>query len=184
MAGDQYLEVVDEADAVVGRELRSVIHRDGLRHREVHVWFLDKTNSLIFQKRAMDKDTNPGLLTSTAGGHVEIGQSYLNAALMEVQEETGVALKAEDLQRLCKLKMHQDDLVTGLTNKVFREVYLYPFDGTMDELTVEEDAADGFISRPLAEVLALTPESADGFVASLFSEAYRPVWNAMRKLVA
>jgi isopentenyldiphosphate isomerase len=35
--GEEYFDVVNERDEVIGRERRAEVHRRGLRHRAVHV---------------------------------------------------------------------------------------------------------------------------------------------------
>lgn len=87
---DDRLNVVDKNGAIIGEESRDVIHRNGLLHREVHVWLYTPDKELIFQHRAKDKETFPDLLDATAGGYVEIGDDWVTAALKELQEETGV----------------------------------------------------------------------------------------------
>ncbi|PZP40454.1 MAG: NUDIX hydrolase, partial [Pseudomonas fluorescens] len=68
---DTYLSIVDDNDTVVGRELRSVIHKQGLRHREVHGWLILNDGKLVLQKRSATKDTYPNMLDASVGGHVE-----------------------------------------------------------------------------------------------------------------
>lgn len=179
---DTFLSVVDADDAVVGRELRSVIHKTGLRHREVHVWFATNGGELIFQKRGPNKDTYPNLLDATAGGHVEEGQDYLQAALAEVREETGLSLMATDLMQLTKVDAAQIDKNSTTNNVVFRMVYLYRFSGKTEDLQVEEMDGAGFVAVPVGKVLN-TYEVVDA-VPGLQAAYYEPVWQAMRDALA
>lgn len=78
------IPIVDEQDNIIGEEERSVVHKKGLRHREVHVWLLTEDKKIVFQKRALDKETWPGFLDATAGGHVDAeAESYQIAAERE-----------------------------------------------------------------------------------------------------
>ena len=63
----------DEIDEVVGNERRDVIHRDGLKHRAVHIFALNKKGEIFLQKRSRLKDKCPGLWDSSAAGHVDAG---------------------------------------------------------------------------------------------------------------
>ena len=54
MAG-AILEVVSDDDVVIGVRERAEIHTLGLRHREVHVWFVTDQNEIIFQKLSPTK---------------------------------------------------------------------------------------------------------------------------------
>src|SRR3989338_11369703 len=93
MTDNRKLNIIDEKENIVGEETRDNIHKQGLLHREIHVWFYTTKSEIIFQHREKDKDTYPDLLDATVGGHVEIGSDYEDKALQEVAEETGI--KAE-----------------------------------------------------------------------------------------
>ena len=180
---DTYLNVVNGEDQVLGRELRSVIHAKGLRHREVHIWFMTKDKHLIFQRRGPDKDTYPNLLSATAGGHVEEQQDYKAAALAEVREETGLELFKADLIPLAKVDVTQVDVAHNATNVVFRMVYLYRFNGTAADLQVEAADGAGFVVVPLMDVLQQQGEMIGQMVPGLFDSGYMPAWQALRDVL-
>lgn len=89
---DEVFDVVDERDAVVGREFRREIHRRGLLHRAIHIFWLRGDGQLCLQRRSYAKDNCPGLLSSSCAGHVDSGEDYLGAAVRELHEELGVAV--------------------------------------------------------------------------------------------
>jgi len=180
---DTYLSVVDGDDFVIARQLRSVIHAQGLRHREVHVWFLTKNRELVVQRRAATKDTYPNMLDATASGHVEEGQDYMSAALAEAREETGLDLNRHLLTPLAKVDVTQVDATRGVTNTVFRMVYLFRFNGELTDLTVEEQDGAGFLTIPLADVLAKRGPLVNEMVPGFFEAGYAPAWQAMRDVL-
>jgi hypothetical protein len=85
MSDNRMLEVIDEEGNVIGRETREHIHREGLLHREVHVWLYTPDGNVILQRRAKDKDLYPGLLDASVGGHVEMGADYEESAITEMR---------------------------------------------------------------------------------------------------
>lgn len=178
---DVYLDVVDQNDQVVGREKRSVIHAqgqgNGLWHREVHVWFVTPNNRIIFQKRGPEKEIAPNLLDATVGGHVELGQSYADAALMEVREETGLQLILADLVPLTKLRVDTFDEVTGRCNYCFRQIYGHMFKGNLADLQLEEGEGQGFVAIDYAELVQLNPE----LVARICPSHTKPDYMAIYK---
>src|SRR3989338_2093040 len=97
MADNRKLNIIDEQENIIGEETRENIHNQGLLHREVHVWFYTPKGEIIFQHREKDKDTYPDLFDATVCGHVEISLDYENTALQEVQEETGIGVKKNNL---------------------------------------------------------------------------------------
>ena len=87
---DEMLAVVDENDTVIGSERRDVIHRDGIRHRAVHIFALNPKGEIFLQKRSRLKDNCPGLWDSSAAGHVDAGEEYDECAARELEEELGL----------------------------------------------------------------------------------------------
>jgi isopentenyldiphosphate isomerase len=92
--GDEWFDVVNERDEVVGRATRREVHATGLWHRAVHILVFDATGRVFLQKRSMLKDLSPGLWDSSCSGHLDSGEGYDAAAVRELGEEIGVRLPA------------------------------------------------------------------------------------------
>src|SRR3989344_8976137 len=137
MADSDILNIVNENDEIVGVAAREEIHKSGLPHREVHVWFYTPNGEVIFQHRAKDKDTFPDLLDATVGGHVEIGDSYEQAAVKETKEETGIEIKVSDLILINKIKKYSEDKSADKINNVFNSRYAYIYRGDVKDLKIE-----------------------------------------------
>lgn len=69
---------------------RWLCHLLGLRHASVHVVLVAPNGLVVLQKRSREKDTAPGLLDTSVGGHVGAGRDALVAARAEMQEELGL----------------------------------------------------------------------------------------------
>lgn len=91
---EEWFDVVNERDEVVGRELRRTVHARGLWHRAVHVLVFDHDGRVFLQKRSMKKDLSPGLRDSSCSGHLDSGEDYDRAAVRELAEELGVVVTA------------------------------------------------------------------------------------------
>ncbi|MDB4618453.1 16S rRNA (adenine(1518)-N(6)/adenine(1519)-N(6))-dimethyltransferase RsmA [Akkermansiaceae bacterium] len=100
----EMLAIVDDNDKVIGAERRDVIHRDGLKHRAVHVFAFNKNGEIFLQKRSRLKDKCPGLWDSSAAGHVDAGEEYDVCAARELGEELG--LMNHDVREVGKLGAH------------------------------------------------------------------------------
>lgn len=177
MAGDQLLEIVNEADEVIGTAMRSEIHAQGLLHREVSIWFVLPDKRIVFQRRGPNKDVFPNLLSAGVGGHVEPNQTYETAALQEAFEETGLRLSAEDLLPLVRLQVKQGDPERGTINNVFRFNYAYRFDGDLADLKIEAEAGAGFEALSLEDI----PSRKD-LVPGFQDPIYDAVWRAIERL--
>ena len=89
---EEFFDVVDGRDAVVGRASRREVHARGLLHRAVHVLVFDGSGRVFLQKRSIKKDIAPGLWDSSCSGHVDSGESYDAAAVRELAEELGLKI--------------------------------------------------------------------------------------------
>lgn len=79
---------------------RVEVHRDGDWHRALHIWIAGKGDEgrgfVLMQRRSEFKDTWPGVLDVTVGGHYRAGES-LQEVLREAEEEIGVPVDLTDL---------------------------------------------------------------------------------------
>lgn len=121
MDGDIF-DVVDAGDAVVGRAPRSVVHARGLMHRSAHILVFGEGadgDKILLQMRSTQKDLYPLRYTTSVSGHVDSGESYLQAALREMREEIGVAAGEDDLRFVGKIPP------SGRTGWEFTAVYQF-----------------------------------------------------------
>ncbi|WP_175410137.1 NUDIX domain-containing protein [Streptomyces sp. TRM64462] len=87
---EELLDVVDEADRVVGQLPRGEVYARGLRHRCVFVLARDAEGRVFVHRRTATKLVFPSLYDMFVGGVVGAGESYDAAALREAEEELGV----------------------------------------------------------------------------------------------
>jgi isopentenyldiphosphate isomerase len=85
----EYLDVVNDADEVIGRASKKDIYQKSLCHRIVHVLIFDKKEQMALQLRSSHVPFCPNHWSTTVGGHVQSGESYMAAALREYEEELG-----------------------------------------------------------------------------------------------
>lgn len=98
---EDLFDVVDSQDVVIGTEKRSIVHREKLMHRAVHVFVFNAAGQLYLQRRSLDKDSAPGKWVSSCSGHVDAGEDYDTAAPRELMEEIGLSAP-EGLERVFK----------------------------------------------------------------------------------
>ena len=89
---EEIFDVVNERDEVIDQLARAEVHRQGLRHRAVHVLIYNSKGEIFLQKRSALKDTFPERWDSSAAGHLHPGEAYDACALREVHEELGFTL--------------------------------------------------------------------------------------------
>jgi isopentenyldiphosphate isomerase len=99
-AGDELVEVVDEAGNVVRLATRAEMRAGNLRHRGVAVVVITGAGELVAQRRAGWKDVWPGRWDVCFGGVAQVGEDWATAARRELAEEAGVEVPTSALRLL------------------------------------------------------------------------------------
>ena len=76
---------IDENENDLGEVSLDRAHAEGLLHRISVIYLINDQRQILVQKR------DDGRLDHSAAGHVEVKESYLDAAERELNEELGVA---------------------------------------------------------------------------------------------
>lgn len=149
----EILDIVNENDEVIGQIERNDPELENNIVRTIAIAFYTPDKQIILQKRSMSKKTNPGKMTLTVTGHVESGSTYEETVLKEGFEESGVQIDDSQLHFIGR---------KVISNKM-RSFYAYPFDGTADDLKIEEGEGDGFVMMPIAELRQAIIDTPDKF---------------------
>jgi isopentenyl-diphosphate delta-isomerase len=90
---DEYLDIVDDNDNVIGRDLRNKIYADGRNHnvRAVNVFIFNAEGKLLLPKRTMNRRIFPGCFDFSCGEHVMSGEDYYQAAERGIKEELDIS---------------------------------------------------------------------------------------------
>ncbi len=161
----EIFDVVNERDEVVGRAPRSEVHRLGLMHRAAHVLVFNSRGEVFLQKRALNKDRQPGLWDSSASGHVDAREDYDACAARELGEELGWKAP-EPPKRLFKLAASLE------TDQEHVWVYRCQAEGPF-RLNPEEIQGGGwFAPEEVTRWLAERPED--------FAGALPVIWGRLR----
>jgi isopentenyl-diphosphate delta-isomerase type 1 len=100
---EEFFDVVNDHDQVVGRASRAEVHARGLKHRAVHAFVFNPSGELFVQKRSATKDTFPGCYDSSASGHLGSSEEYDACAVRELQEELGLKVSPQLLRKHFKI---------------------------------------------------------------------------------
>ena len=91
MISIEYFPIVTEEGVVTGKASRAECHSGTfLLHPVIHLHVFNSQGELYLQKRAPDKDIQPGKWDTSVGGHVDYGEGIVVALLREVREELGM----------------------------------------------------------------------------------------------
>ena len=87
----EYFPIVTEEGEVIGKASRNECHSGTfLLHPVVHLHVFNSKGEIYLQKRAPDKDIQPGKWDTSVGGHVDYGEGIEEALRREVREELGM----------------------------------------------------------------------------------------------
>lgn len=178
----EILDIVNEHDEVIGQAERDEVHRAGLLCRLIYVCFYTPSGDIILQKRSLTKKNDPGKLTTAVSGHVSSGQSYLEAAVREAFEETGVSLNNQDLVSLGVVRA--DYAQGSYLSNAMRGLFAYRFDGDIANLKVEEGDGAGFIVIPIEELELELKSQPEKYATILTDRVGKDLIQGIKNLLA
>lgn len=127
---------------------RTLVHRDGDRHRTCHVWLLRHQAGawqVLLQRRSDTKDSHPGCFDISSAGHIPAGVDWIPSALRELEEELGIRAAPEELHFAGLRRFSWEGAFYGQPfrdNQVSR-VYYMLWDGATEELHLQESEVSG-----------------------------------------
>ena len=143
---EEIFELVDGKGKVIGKVKRADAHKNpSLRHKAVHLIIFDTKGRILLQKRSRFKDLNPFFWTVSVGGHVDLGESYKNAAIREAKEELAIKLKPQ------KIKLLGKNLTSNLNESELIEVYSTVYKGRMEPNLKEIEKVEWFEQKKLLD---------------------------------
>lgn len=155
---DEEVIVVNEQDEVQGSMLKSAAHTDGTLHRIAVVYLTNNKGEILVQERA------DGHLDHSAAGHVDVGESYEEAAKRELGEELGVRV---DALRYVGHGMTRNERYPGKISSHMFDI----FSCVAEPGTLQGEEVSGVYWAPVESVLAdmnVNPEKyCEGFKVSL-----------------
>lgn len=138
----EYIAEVDENDIVLSVRNKDELKENRFRHRICLIIPKTENNKVILSKRAKDKFPFPDVWTCGLGGKVRADESYEEAALREMEEESGfktnlklVATSKLDLDQekaIAKIFTTEKEISLDVFNPDPREIQYFK------EFTIEE----------------------------------------------
>ncbi len=154
------IDVLDADGSSTGRtKPKPHIHRDGDLHRSVHVWIIAPDDRILVQRRAAVKENNPGLWDVSCAGHISAGESAIDAAIREAEEELGIALESDELQYVATLR--ERSVLNGGTyiDNEIHEIFVVRREVDLSSLRLQPEEVDDvrLVTREEFRLLDLVP---------------------------
>ena len=135
---EEMIDVVDKNNRVIGEAPRKGIHKTDKMHRAVHIFLFDKSGRMWLELRSADTDTFPLHYNSAAAGHVSKGESTLNAAIREVDEELGVPVKLKMLYTQTPSEATANEFITLYVAMTDKEPRKHEMTEKLERFTIPE----------------------------------------------
>ena len=123
--------LVNEADEVVGTADRYSKKPEEI-FRAAHLWFTNSNGEILLAQRAAQKVWGANMWGPAAAGTLEEGETYESNIIKEAEEEIGLVIEPERLQKSFKMRFKT---VGGSFNQFFT----YKADAHIESFRLQED---------------------------------------------
>ncbi|WP_299524088.1 NUDIX domain-containing protein [Winogradskyella sp.] len=183
---DEYIDIVTQDGEPTGKiALKSEAHKHGWYHNTIHLWLYTKGGEILLQQRSHKKVIHPLLWDVSAAGHIDAGESFVEAALRETKEEIGLQLQAEALTKI-GIKLHESSYEDGkIQDNEFHQVYIAELKVSLENLIPQENEVEALKLVSLNEFEILLENSATNLHFIPTNKAYYGfVLNAIKEKLA
>ena len=135
---EEKFDVLNELGEFTGKvATRDECHTNGLWHRAVYAFIVDKDFNVLLQKRSANKKLWPNKWDVTIGGHVNAGEFGRQALIRECREELGIDISDDDIKYLVGTTSRYNK--NGYINNHYDECYLITKDVNINDLVLQKE---------------------------------------------
>lgn len=148
---------IDNNNEVVGETTIAEARQNGWPRRVTRIMIVNEKDQFLLQKRSAETVMHPNVW-DCSGGHVDIGETYMQAGIREVAEELGVTV---ELKEVSLPVLFEGTFYQVCTAKLLSEVAL--------TLKIDEVAEVKWIStNELSQMITLHPSSFTPWIVDLW----------------
>lgn len=178
---DELIDILTAEGKVTGKTaLKSEAHKNGWFHATVHIWIYTKNEKILLQKRALTKKVFPGLWDISVAGHIGAGESVLDAAIREVQEEINLLLTKKELLKI-GTRIHTIRHPNGIQDNEHHHVFIAELKVPLTDLKIQETEVESIQLLDLS-ILKKTPYL-ENVLLSQFHDYYCTVYNHIHQQI-
>jgi isopentenyl-diphosphate delta-isomerase len=166
---DEYIDIVTNQGQPTDRiALKSEAHKNGWYHNTIHLWLFTSKGDILLQQRSHKKTIYPLLWDVSVAGHIDSGETFIEAALRETQEEIGLELQPECLKKI-GVRLYESSYADGaIQDNEFHQVYIAELKVELDKLIPQETEVEALklVSFQEFETLLQHSETNSHFIAT------------------
>ena len=135
---EELIDVLDNKGNKTGIiKKKSDIKRDGDYHRAIAVLVINNNNEILMQKRSPNKKVYPNLWSIFVKGHVQSGETSIDACIRELNEEVGINITCNELNYLYTI--FEEVIKENFIERIFYDTYILRKDFNLNDITIQEE---------------------------------------------
>lgn len=165
---EEYIDIVTKTGKPTGKTApKTEIHNKGYYHNTAHIWFYTTNGEILLQQRAASKSIYPLLWDVSVAGHIDAGETIKSGAVREIEEEIGLSISENDLEKIGVFECFQS-YPNGITDNEFHHTFIAKLTVDINQLIpqIEEVEALKLVSTELFLKLLKDSETNGHFVAT------------------
>lgn len=154
---EELLDTFDINGNLLKPQTREFCHTEipGCYHKSVWIWIVNDKGEILVQKRSSLKKKSPNKWDMPSAGHVDAGETLLQACVRETKEELGLDTRENDFVFLKEMLNHK--------GWEFNEIYLLKTTAKIEEFVLQKE-----------EVSEVKYFNYDEFIKLLYSNDFAP----------
>lgn len=139
---EEYIDIVTKEGKPTGKSApKSEIHSKGFYHHTVHLWLYTKAGEILLAQRSPSKAICPLLWDVSVAGHIDAGESMVEAAMREAHEEIGLTIQENALEKIGVFECFQS-YDNGIVDNEFHNTFISELKVDISTLKLQKDEVE------------------------------------------
>lgn len=138
----ELIDILDENGNKTGNTSTiKELHKSGKWHKVVGIIIYDFNKKLLMQQRALNEVSDPGKWDISAAGHVNSGETEIEAVKRELSEEIGLNLEENQIEPFMSYKKEVNNKIVN--KKHLEDIYIAQIDAeSINGFTIQNEEVE------------------------------------------